>query len=196
MPPRKATKRKIEEVESSNVEISSSPTKWLIKSEPEPRFENGVDVSFSFEALGQEPESTACWDGVRNYGARNHMRAMKVGEQAFFYHSNTKVPGIIGLVEVVKEAYVDHTQFDRKDAHFDPKSSKENPKWSMVDVKYVRPLKRYIPLQELKDYHIEHKASKGPLANLAMFTKARLSVQPISDEEWAFILDLENKKGE
>jgi len=119
-----------------------------------------------------------------------------VGEQAFFYHSNTKVPGIIGLVEVVKEAYVDHTQFDRKDAHFDPKSSKENPKWSMVDVKYVRPLKRYIPLQELKDYHIEHKASKGPLANLAMFTKARLSVQPISDEEWAFILDLENKKGE
>ena len=71
------------------------------------------------------------------------------------------MPGIIGLVEVVKEAYVDHTQFDRKDAHFDPKSSKENPKWSMVDVKYVRPLKRYIPLQELKDYHIEHKASKG-----------------------------------
>jgi len=153
-------------------------------------------VSFSFEALRQEPESTACWDGVRNYSARNHMRAMKVGEQAFFYHSNTKVPGIIGLVEVVKEAYVDHTQFDRKDAHFDPKSSKENPKWSMVDVKYVRPLKRYIPLQELKDYHIEHKSSKGPLANLAMFTKARLSVQPISDEEWTFILDLENKKGE
>ena len=71
------------------------------------------------------------------------------------------MPGIIGLVEVVKEAYVDHTQFDRKDAHYDPKSSKENPKWSMVDVKYVRPLKRYIPLQELKDYHIEHKASKG-----------------------------------
>ena len=68
------------------MENSSSPTKWLIKSEPEPRFENGVDVSFSFEALRQEPESTACWDGVRNYSARNHMRAMKVGCESVGNH--------------------------------------------------------------------------------------------------------------
>ena len=71
---------------SGNVENSSSPTKWLIKSEPEPRFENGVDVSFSFEALRQEPDSTACWDGVRNYSARNHMRAMKVGCESIGNH--------------------------------------------------------------------------------------------------------------
>merc|ERR1712223_388496 len=167
-----------------------------IKSEPDPRFENGVDVSFSFEALRQEPESTACWDGVRNYSARNHMRAMKVGEQAFFYHSNTKVPGIAGLVEIVKEAYVDHTQFDKKDPHFDPKSCKDNPKWKMVDVKFVRDLKRYIPLPELKALHQEHKAKGGPLAKLALFTSARLSVQPLTDDEFKYILSLEDKKPE
>jgi len=157
-------KRKLEEVGGGNAKEEESPSKWLIKSEPEARLENGVDVSFSFEALRKEPASTACWDGVRNYSARNHMRAMKAGQQSFFYHSNTKVPGIIGIVEVVKEAYVDHTQFDKKDPHYDPKSSKENPKWSMVDVKYVRPLKRYIPLQELKNYHLQHKASKGSIS--------------------------------
>ena len=111
---------------------------WLIKSEPESRLEKGVEMKFSFDDLKAEPNSTACWDGVRNYSARNHMRAMKVrmpttyfhllssqvGQRSFFYHSNVKEPGIVGLVEIVREAYTDHTQFDPKDPHFDPRSKK------------------------------------------------------------------------
>lgn len=186
---------------------------WLIKSEPESRLEKGVDVKFGLEDLKKEPDQTAHWDGVRNYLARNYMMAMKVGQKSFFYHSNTKVPGIaggcwslffffkhrvftwtfLGLVEIVKEYYVDHTQFDKKDPHFDPKSSKDKPKWYMVDVKYVRDLKRYISLPELKALHLEHKTKGGPLAKLAMFTSARLSVQPLTEEEFEYILSLEKE---
>merc|ERR1712156_32629 len=179
-----------------NEEAKPSYQSWLIKSEPESRFENGVDVKFGIEDLKLEPDQTACWDGVRNYQARNHMIAMKIGQKAFFYHSNTKIPGITGIVEIVKEAYVDHTQFDKKDPHFDPKSSKDNPKWKMVDVKFVRDLKRYIPLPELKALHQEHKAKGGPLAKLALFTSARLSVQPLTEDEFKYILSLEDKKPE
>ena len=93
---------------------------------------------------------------------------------------------------IVKESYVDHTQFDKKDPHYDPKSEKDKPKWYMVDVKYIRDLKRYIPLHELKELHQQHKNNGGPLANLALFTKARLSVQPLTEEEFDFILELEN----
>lgn len=167
---------------------------WLMKSEPDSRFENGVDVKFGIEDLKLEPDQTAFWDGVRNYQARNFMRAMKVGQPAFFYHSNTKEPGIAGLIDIVKEAYVDHTQFDKKDPHFDPKSTKDNPKWSMVDVKFVRDLKRFITLKELKALHLKHKSSGGPLSNLALFTKARLSVQPLTKEEFDFIIALEDEK--
>ena len=101
--------------------------------------------------------------------------------------------GVAGLVNIVRESYVDYTQFDKKDPHYDPKSSKDNPKWHMVDVKYIRDLKRYIPLHELKEIHLEHKANGGALANLALFTKARLSVQPLSEVEFEFILKLENE---
>jgi len=90
------------------------PTCWLIKSEPESRIERGVDVKFSLDDLRREPQSTACWDGVRNYQARNNMRAMLAGQRVFFYHSNCKEPAIVGLVEVVKEAYPDHTQVPRQ----------------------------------------------------------------------------------
>merc|ERR1719480_721299 len=151
-------------------------------------------MRFSFADLKAEPDSTAFWDGVRNYSARNNMRAMKVGQQAFFYHSNTKPPGIIGIVDIVKEAYVDHTQFDPKDPHYDAASKKDNPKWSMVDVKYVRRTKRYIPLEELKQLHLEHKKTGGPLAGLSLFTKARLSVMTITTEEWDFIMSLESSE--
>ena len=93
----------------------------------------------------------------------------------------------------MKEAYVDHTQFDRKDPHYDPKSPKDNPRWKMVDVKFDRDLKRYITLKELKKLHLEHKTTGGILAKLALFTSARLSVQPLTKEEFEFILDLENQ---
>lgn len=81
----------------------------------------------------------------------------------------------------MKEGYVDHTQFDRKDPHYDPSSSKDNPKWFMVDVKYVRKLKRFISLKELKTIHLEHKTSGGALQKLSLFTRARLSVQPLTE---------------
>ena len=159
---------------------------WLFKSEPD---------AFSIDDLAALPGKRDHWDGIRNYQARNIMRdQMKKGDLGFFYHSSCKVPGVVGIVEIVKESYTDHTQFDPKDPHYDPKSSKSDPRWSMVDVKYVRDLKRYIPLPELKELHLKHKSSKGPLANLALFTKARLSVQPLTKEEFDFILQLEKKE--
>ncbi|XP_004075392.1 thymocyte nuclear protein 1 isoform X1 [Oryzias latipes] len=175
---------------------SDSPTysHWLMKSEPESRFQNGIDLKFGIEDLKAQPEQTACWDGVRNYQARNFMRQMKVGQRAFFYHSNCKEPGVAGLMKIVKEAYVDHTQFDRKDPHYDAASNPGSPKWSMVDVQYQRMTRRFLPLSELKRYHLQHRDSGGPLKNLALFTKPRLSVQPLTAEEFDFILSLEDKK--
>ena len=95
---------------------------------------------------------------------------------------------------IVKESYPDHTQFDSKDVHFDAKSQKENPRWFMVDVKYDRMLKRYITLAELKKLHNEHKQTNGPLKSVALFTRARLSVQPLTKEEFDFILTLEEEE--
>ncbi|XP_061734070.1 thymocyte nuclear protein 1 [Nerophis ophidion] len=167
---------------------------WLMKSEPESRFENGIDVKFGIEDLKALPNQTGCWDGVRNYQARNFMRQMKEGQSAFFYHSNCKEPGIAGLMEIVKEAYVDHTQFDKKDVHFDASSKPDNPKWSMVDVQYQRMTKRFLPLAELKKYHLQHRANGGPLKDMALFTRARLSVQPLTTEEFDFVLSLEDQE--
>ena len=194
------TKRKSDGGSASSSETNNSKPNheyWLIKSEPESRFEKGIDVKFGLNDLKNEPDQTACWDGVRNYQARNHMISMKIGQKALFYHSNVKAasggPGVAGIVEIVRESYVDHTQFDSKDPHYDPKSAKDNPKWKMVDVKFVRELKRYIPLSELKALHLEHKSSGGPLAKVALFTSARLSVQPLTLEEFEYILSLEKK---
>ncbi|XP_029026823.1 thymocyte nuclear protein 1 [Betta splendens] len=167
---------------------------WLLKSEPESRFENGVDVKFGIEDLKALPNQTGCWDGVRNYQARNFMRNMKEGQLAFFYHSNCKEPGIAGLIKIVKEAYVDHTQFDKKDIHYDASSKADNPKWSMVDVQYQRMTKRFLSLSELKKYHLQHRAEGGPLKDMALFTRARLSVQPLTSEEFDFVLGLEDKE--
>ncbi|KAF4650445.1 Thymocyte nuclear protein 1, partial [Perkinsus chesapeaki] len=160
---------------------------YLIKSEPESRFENGMDMKFSIDDLVDCPNSTAEWDGVRNYQARNLMREMKIGDKAFFYHSNCKPPGIVGIVEVVREAYPDDTQFDAKNPHYDPRSSKEEPKWDMVDVKFIRKLERKISLDELKKYRTKQLSSMG------LFTTARLSVQRVTPAEWQFILSLENE---
>ncbi|XP_060107175.1 thymocyte nuclear protein 1 [Heteronotia binoei] len=169
-------------------------THWLMKSEPESRLEKGVDVKFGIEDLKMQANQTACWDGVRNYQARNFLREMKVGQTAFFYHSNCKEPGIAGIIKVVKEAYPDHTQFEKKDPHYDASSSKENPKWWMVDVQFVRMTKRFIPLAELKLHHQAHKTSGGPLKEMALFTRQRLSVQPLTAEEFEYVLSLEEEK--
>jgi predicted RNA-binding protein with PUA-like domain len=178
-----------------NTVADESPNYWLMKSEPESRFVDGVDMKFSFNDLINSKNQTTSWDGVRNYEARNHLKKMRINEKAFFYHSNCKTPGIIGLVTVCKEAYVDHTQFDSKDTHFDPKSTKNNPKWLMVDVKFDRSLKRFISLSELKSIHLKHKSKgNGELINLSLFTRSRLSIQPINEIEWNFIISLENNQ--
>ena len=149
---------------------------WLMKSEPD---------TFGINDLYNKPGQTEHWEGVRNYQARNMMRdGMKIGDQVFFYHSNCDVPGIAGIMEVVKEGYPDFSAFDPDDPHFDPKSDPANPRWIMVDVKYVKTLSRIISLKELK-LHPE-------LADLALVRRGnRLSIMPVNEQQWDFILGLE-----
>lgn len=153
---------------------------WLMKSEP--------DV-FGIDHLAERPGQTEPWDGVRNYQARNMMRdQMQVGDQAFFYHSNTKPPGIVGIVEISRAGYPDHTAFDPEDPHFDPRSDPDKPRWFMVDVTLQRRLQRKITLDELR--------SRPELADMRLVQKGnRLSVMPVEEHEWQAILALENETG-
>ncbi|XP_077162271.1 thymocyte nuclear protein 1 [Paroedura picta] len=190
-PTRKSSAEKASAKQEGN---KKTYTHWLMKSEPESRLEKGIDVKFGIEDLKAQTNQTACWDGVRNYQARNFLREMKVGQTAFFYHSNCKEPGIAGIMKVVKEAYPDHTQFEKEDPHYDASSSKENPKWWMVDVQFVRMTKRFLPLAEMKLLHQAHKTSGGPLKDMALFTRQRLSIQPLTTEEFECVLGLEEEK--
>jgi len=149
---------------------------WLMKSEP--------DV-YGINHLAAEPGQTDHWDGVRNYQARNMMRdEMKIGDRVFFYHSNTDVPGIVGIMEIAREGYVDHTAFDPEAKYYDPKSDPDKPRWYMVDVKYLRHLKRNIPLAELKE--------QPALEHMPLVRKGnRLSIMPVGEAEWAYILGME-----
>ena len=149
---------------------------WLMKTEP---------GEFSYDDLTSRPDQTEHWDGVRNYQARNLMRDdMRVGDSVFFYHSNCDEPGIIGLARIVREAYPDHTAFDPDDKHYDRKSRPDQPTWFMVDVQAVRKLRRTITLTELK--------ACPELDGLALIRRGnRLSVMPVSDKHWHFILGLE-----
>ncbi len=150
---------------------------WLIKSEPD---------AFSIDDLINAPEQTEHWDGVRNYQARNFMRdKMRKGDRVFFYHSNCKEPGIVGITEIVSDAYPDHTAFDSNDIHYDPKSDPDNPRWMMVDVRYLRKTRRMISLSEIKEYAAQ-------LEGFALIRRGnRLSVMPVSKPHWDFILTLE-----
>lgn len=150
---------------------------WLMKSEPE---------AFSFDDLKARPKRTEPWDGVRNYQARNFMRdEMKIGDQIFFYHSNCKEPGIVGIAEVASTPYPDPTQFDPESKYFDPKSDPDDPRWILVDVRYKRDLKRPITLSEIKDH-------ADALDGLQLIKRGnRLSVMPIAAEHWGYILGLE-----
>ena len=150
---------------------------WLIKSEPD---------AFSIDDLEKCPGGTDHWDGIRNYQARNFMRDdMKVGDRVLFYHSNCKPPGVVGIAEVASEAYPDHTAFDPNEKYFDAKSDPDNPRWLMVDIRFVRKLDRMITLEEIKS-HAEQ------LEGLPLIRRGnRLSVMPVSGEHWDFILNLE-----
>jgi predicted RNA-binding protein with PUA-like domain len=151
---------------------------WLMKSEPD---------TFSIDHLAASPKQTTAWDGVRNYQARNMLRdSMKIGDTAFFYHSGCDIPGIAGIVRVVKEGHADKTAFDPRHHHFDAASNPRDPRWFVVDVKLVRKFKRLIALEELR------KHAGDALADLAVLRRGnRLSVTPVSKAEWEFVLTLE-----
>ncbi|KDN38270.1 DUF55-domain-containing protein, partial [Tilletiaria anomala UBC 951] len=122
---------------------------WLFKSEPDARYEKGKDISFSIDKF--EKVGTESWDGVRNAQASGFMKNnMRNGHKALFYHSSCAVPGVAGLAEICKEAYPDHTAFDTKSPYHDPKSSRETPRWYMVDVKFVERLEHFVPLSVLQ----------------------------------------------
>jgi predicted RNA-binding protein with PUA-like domain len=154
--------------------MSKNTQYWLMKSEPD---------AFSIDDLKKKGQEA--WDGVRNYQARNFMRdGMRVGDRIFFYHSNCDEPGIVGVAEVATDAYPDPSQFDPKSKYFDAASSRDNPRWMLVDVKFVKKLKRTITLKELQ--------SDAALADMALVRKGnRLSVMPVGAAEWRHILTME-----
>lgn len=144
---------------------------WLMKSEP---------TCFSIDDLRTAPNQSTHWDGVRNYQARNFILKMSIGDRVFFYHSNCSPPGIIGIAEVISEAYPDFTAFDPHSEHPDAKSTPSNPRWYMVDIRFKEKFKELIPLEILKRYPELEKMQLVRKGN-------RLSVLPVSQEEWEFI---------
>jgi predicted RNA-binding protein with PUA-like domain len=150
---------------------------WLLKSEPS---------TFGIDDLAAAKRHTAPWDGVRNYQARNFIRDdMKNGDQGFFYHSSCDVPGVAGVVSVVREAYPDATAFKKGHHHYDADSDPANPRWYMVDVRLERKFDRVITLDELRN----HASSK--LKDLIVLKRGnRLSITPVTKDQWQFILSL------
>jgi predicted RNA-binding protein with PUA-like domain len=155
--------------------VPATRNHWLVKSEPE---------TFSWDDLWAAPRRTTCWDGVRNYQARNFMRdGMRVGDPVLFYHSNAEPPAVVGVAEVVREAYPDHTALDPDDPHYDPRSDPANPAWLMVDIRAVRQLARPLALTELRQ-------TPG-LEGMELLRKgSRLSVQPVTPGEFDIITRL------
>jgi len=150
---------------------------WLVKSEP--------DV-FSIDDLAARKVEP--WDGVRNFQARNYLRAMARGDEVFVYHSSCAEPAIVGIAKVAKTARPDPSQFDPSSKYFDGTSDPADPRWSLVDLRYVRTLKRPVTLQELK-------AAAALLGDFALLRKGnRLSVLPVTDEQWAAVLHLERRR--
>lgn len=147
---------------------------WLMKSEP--------DV-FSIDDLAGRPKKTEPWNGVRNYQARNFMRDdMKRGDFVFFYHSSCPQPGVAGIAKVSRAAYPDETQFDKNSEYFDPKATREAPRWCNVDVTLVRKT-RLVGIDELR--------SHAELASLLILRRGnRLSITPVTEDEWHFIISL------
>ena len=155
--------------------MAKSPKFWLLKTEPE---------SFSIQDLAQAPKQTTCWDGVRNYQARNFLRdEMAVGDRILFYHSSTDVPGVVGTATVVRAAYPDATAWDPNDSHYDPGSTPDEPRWFMVDIRLERIFKEPLPLEKLRGI--------AALKDMELLRKgSRLSVQPVRKAEFEAIIKL------
>ena len=151
---------------------AQKPNYWLMKTEPE---------VYSIDTLARTV--TGSWDGVRNFQARNHMRAMRNGDLVLFYHSSTEPPGVAGIARVCREAYPDHTQFDRKNIHYDAKATPAKPIWDMVDLRAIKPLRKPVPLDTLRK-------TKG-LEKMPLLRRAnRLSVMPVTAKECEIIVKL------
>lgn len=144
---------------------------WLMKSEPS---------VYSIDDLARE--GSACWEGVRNYSARNNMRRMSLGDLVLFYHSNTTPPGVAGVARVCREAYPDHYQWDEGSRYFDAKVPRDRPRWFMVDVEFVDKFTHVVPLGVLRE-------TPG-LENMVVTKRSRLSVQPVTREEFDIVLRL------
>ncbi len=139
---------------------------------------------FSFKDLKSRPKKTEPWNGVRNYQARNFMRdEMKVGDLILFYHSSCEIPGVAGIAKVSSAPYPDSTQFDKKSEYFDPKATPENPRWMLIDVSFEKDLKSFVSLEQIRNY--------PELSKMRLLQKGnRLSILPVSEEEFKFILKL------
>jgi len=146
---------------------------WLFKTEPD---------AFSIDALMAMPKQTEHWDGIRNYQARNFLRdEVKLGDQVFIYHSSCKDVGIVGIAEVVKEGYVDHTQFDPESKYFDPKSPVDKPRWMMVDVQFKQQFSKILPLKAIKNM--------PEITDIGLVKKGhRLSIMPVQHREFEYLL--------
>lgn len=146
---------------------------WLFKTEPD---------AFSIDDLAKMPNQTEHWDGIRNYQARNFLRdEVKIGDQVFIYHSSCKNVGIAGLAEVVKEGYIDHTQFDPKSQYYDAKSLKDRPRWMMVDVLFRQKFMQVLPLKQIKNM--------PEITDIGLVKKGhRLSIMPVKQNEFEWLL--------
>lgn len=151
---------------------------WLFKTEP---------GCFSIDDLKSRPDMTEHWDGVRNFQARNFLRdTVKLGDRVLFYHSNIAEPAVVGIAEVVREGYPDFTAFDPQAEHFDPKSSAEKPIWYMVEVQYVKEFGKPVTLERIK--------SNPLLADMPLVRRSRLSIQPVTAEQWQIIMAMGGEK--
>lgn len=148
--------------------------RWLMKSEP---------GAFSIEDLARAKGRRTAWDGVRNYQARNFLGAMRAGDEAFFYHSSCPVPAVAGRMRIAREAYPDPSQFDPEDAHYDPRSTRQKPRWLAVDVEFVEAFSEPVTLQRMR--------SEKALAELLVLRRGnRLSITPVTEEHWRIVLDI------
>jgi predicted RNA-binding protein with PUA-like domain len=147
---------------------------WLLKSEPD---------EYSIDDLANEPNGYGRWDGIRNYQARNLLRdQVAKDDQFFFYHSSCKIPGVVGIGQVVKSAYPDPAQFDPESHYFDAKSQPDNPRWFCIDVTFGEKLPRIVDLKTLK--------AQSALSDMVLIKQGRLSVQPVTEQEWRLVLSL------
>ncbi len=151
---------------------------WLVKSDPD---------EFGLPHLKKSPKQTAMWDGVRNYQARNLLRdGMRVGDGVLFYHSQQKPPEVVALASVVREGYPDPTQFDKREKYCDPRSDPDNPRWFAVDIRLERELASPVTLPQMRE--------TAGLENMVLLRRGRLSVQPVTSQEWKIVVALGRRK--